>query len=392
MPEIKLDKSALTTDHSTAGAAPNPSNATAVSAATATVTSLRPERYDLEELQALSAKVEDVQGMPVELKDRIAKMLNRLNRMAQTGGYAEQFDNIARYIDTVSSIPWVAATKDRLDLAEAKRLLDKNHYGMESTKERILEYLATMKLMQRQGEDVVARSPILLFVGLQGIGKTTLAISIADALGRKFVRIAMGAIGSVLELRGRSKVFPEAEPGQIIKALIKTQVRNPVILLDEIEKASGEAGLRADVMATLLEILDPAQNIEFRDHYVDFPVDLSDVMFICSANNLGTLSTALLDRMEVIKMSSYTDPEKIAIARDYLLPKVIARSGLQPGELTIDPSLWPSIVRPFGYDSGIRSLNRTLDAICRKVAKEIVEGKAASVTITASNLKDYLPK
>jgi len=349
-------------------------------------------KYEFAELTALSQKVKKIEGMPEELSARLEKMLSRLNRMASIGGYADQFDNISRYIDTVSSIPWVAATSDRLDLKAAKELLDKNHYGMEQTKERILEYLATMQLMQRQGADVVARSPILLFVGLQGIGKTTLAISIAEALGRKFVRIAMGAIGSVLELRGRSKVFPEAEPGQIIKALIKTQVRNPVILLDEIEKASGEAGLRADVMATLLEILDPAQSVEFRDHYVDFPVNLSDVMFICSANNLGTLSTALLDRMEVIKFNAYTDAEKIAIGRDYLLPKVTAKSGLTSGELTIDPSLWPSIVRPFGFDSGIRSLNRTLDAICRKVAKEIVEGKTKSVTLTAANLKDYLPK
>ena len=355
-------------------------------------TDTQDEKYLYAELESLSQKVQKIEGMPIELKDRLSKMLNRLNRMASTGGYAEQFDTVSRYIDTVASIPWLAATKDRLDLVKAKELLDKNHYGMDTTKERILEYLATMKLMQRQGEDVVARSPILLFVGLQGIGKTTLAISIADALGRKFVRIAVGAIGSVLELRGRSKVFPEAEPGQIIKALIKTQVKNPVILLDEIEKASGEAGLRADVMATLLEILDPSQNIEFRDHYVDFPVNLSDVMFICSANNLGTLSTALLDRMEVIKLSSYTDPEKIAFGRDYLLPKVIAKSGLQTGELTVDPDLWPNIVRPFGFDSGIRSLNRTLDAICRKVAKEIVDGTATSVTITAANLKNYLPK
>ncbi len=352
----------------------------------------QPQKFEFAELDALAQKVAKVEGMPKELRERIDKMLNRLNRMAQTGGYAEQFDNISRYVDTVSSIPWVVTTKDQLDLAETKKLLDKNHFGMETTKERILEYLATMKLMQRQGEDAVARSPILLFVGLQGIGKTTLAISIAEAMGRKFVRIAMGAIGSVLELRGRSKVYPEAEPGQIIKALIKTQVKNPLILLDEIEKASGESGLRADVMATLLEILDPAQNIEFRDHYVDFPVDLSDVMFICSANNLGTLSTALMDRMEIIKLTSYTDPEKIAIARDYLFPKVVAKSGLQPEELKIDPDLWPNIVRPFGFDSGIRSLNRTLDAICRKVAKEIVEGKSTSVTINASNLKEYLPK
>lgn len=350
------------------------------------------EKFLFEELGALSKKVTAVQGIPEDLKDRIDKMLKRLNRMASTGGYAEQFDNISRYVDTVCSIPWVAKTEDKLDLANAKTLLDKNHFGMETTKDRILEYLATMQLMRRQGEDAVARSPVLLFVGLQGIGKTTLAISIAEALERKFVRIAMGAIGSVLELRGRSKVFPEAEPGQIIKAIIKTGVKNPVILLDEIEKASGEAGLRADVMATLLEILDPAQNIEFRDHYIDYPINLSDVMFICSANNLGTLSAALMDRMEIIKLASYTDPEKIAIARDYLLPKVIERSGLRANELTIDPDLWPNIVRPFGFDSGIRSLNRTLESICRKVAKEIVEGKNESVNLTAENLKYYLPK
>ena len=201
----------------------------------------------------------------------------------------------------------------------------------------------------------------------------------------------MGGIGSPLELRGKSKAFPEAEPGQIIKALIKTGTRNPVILLDEIEKASGEAGLRNDIMAILLEILDPAQNVEFRDHYIDYPVNLSDVLFICSANNTGTITTALMDRMEVIKMPSYTDMEKQVIAKEYLMPKVMERSGLNPGELEIDPNLWPGIVRPFGYDSGIRSLGRTLESICRKVAKEIVEGKSKKVYLTAENLKHYLP-
>ena len=212
------------------------------------------------------------------------------------------------------------------------------------------------------------------------------------SLERKFVRIALGAIGTVLELRGRSKVFPEAEPGQIIKALIRTGVKNPVILLDEIDKASGEKGLREDVMATLLEVLDPNQNPDFRDHYIDYPYNLSEVLFICSANTLGTISTALMDRMEVIKMPSYTDAEKIVIGRDYLLPKVLVNAGLKEGELSFDPNLWQSIVRPFGFDSGIRSLNRTLESIARKAAKEIVDGKSAKVYITAENLKYYLPK
>lgn len=351
-----------------------------------------PDSYIFQELSALSSKIADTHGMPVDLSSRLNQMLDRLDRMAKLGHYAAEYDTLSRYIEVVTSIPWDKKTIDDLDLVKTKQMLDKNHYGMEDTKGRILEYMSTMILMRRRGENFIARSPILLFVGLQGIGKTTLAISIAEALGRKFQRIAMGAIGSVLELRGRSKVFAEAEPGQIVKALMRTGVMNPLILLDEVEKASGEAGLRSDVMATLLEILDPNQNIEFRDHYIDFPINLGEVMFICSANNVGTISAALMDRMEVIKLSSYSDAEKIAIARDYLFPKILEKSGLQPGELQIDPELWPNVVRPFGFDSGIRSLGRTLESISRKVAREIVEGKTTQVYINAENLKYYLPK
>ena len=350
------------------------------------------EEFLFEELTALSQKVSKIKGLPEDLLDRINKMLDRLNRMAKFSGYSGEFDVLSKYIDVVTSIPWDVRTEDTLDLEKTKKVLDKNHYGMEWVKERILEYISTMILIKRQGEAAIAKSPILLFVGLQGIGKTTLAMSIAEALERQFVRLSMGAIGTVLEIRGRSKVFPEAEPGQIIKALIKTGVRNPVILLDEIEKASGEKGLREDVMATLLEILDPNQNVSFRDHYVDFPVDLSEVLFICSANSTGPISTALMDRLEILKMPSYTDAEKVVIARDYLMPKVLAATGLKKDELMIDPNLWPGVVRPFGFDSGIRSLNRTLDAIARKTAKEIVEGKTDKVYITSENLKNYLPK
>lgn len=350
------------------------------------------EEFIFEELKSLSLQVAEVPGLPTDLKDRLDQMLSRLNRMAKLGHYAAEYDTLSRYIEVVTQVPWAKKTEDVLDLAQARQILDKNHYGMMDVKERMIEYLATMLLIRERGGDMIAKSPILLLVGLQGIGKTTLAISIAEALHRQFVRIAMGAIGSTLELRGRSKVFPEAEPGQIIKALIKTQVMNPVILLDEIEKASGEQGLRSDIMATLLEILDPNQNIDFRDHYVDFPVNLSNVLFVCSANNTGTISAALMDRMEVIKMSSYTDNEKVVIGQSYLFPKIREKSGLLPEELQIDPNLWPSIVRPFGFDSGIRSLGRTLESICRKVAKEIVEGRVTQVYLDESNLKYYLPK
>ena len=349
-------------------------------------------KYIFLELETLSNKIKKTPGLPEGLKERVDQMLDRLNRMAKLGHYAAEFDTLARYIEVVTVIPWEKRTTDKLSLEETKKILDKNHFGMEDVKERILEYMSTMILIKKRGGNAIAKSPVLLFVGLQGIGKTTLAISIAEALDREFIRISMGALGSSLELRGQSKVYPEAEPGQIIKALIKTKVRNPVILLDEIEKASGEKGLRSDIMAILLEILDPNQNPSFRDHYIDYPVDLSETLFICSANNTGTISTALMDRMEIIKMPSYTDAEKIVIGRDYLLPKVIERSGLTPQELKIDPNLWAGIVRPFGFDSGIRSLNRTLEAICRKVAKEIVDGKSTQVYINADNLKYYLPK
>lgn len=349
------------------------------------------KNFIFDELDALSGKVDTTKGLPEPLKERIHQMLRRLDRMARLGHYASEFDTLSRYIEVITSVPWEAATEDNLDIQRAKEVLDSNHYGMPMVKERILEYLATMTLIKRSGENAIAKSPVLLLVGLQGVGKTTLAKSVAGTLGREFVRISMGAIGSTLELRGKSKAFQGAEPGQIVKALIKTGVRNPLILLDEIEKASGQKGLLSDIMAVLLEILDPNQNPDFRDHYIDYPVDLSHVLFICSANNTGTLSAALLDRMEIVKMPSYTNQEKAVIAREYLFPKVRENSGLKPEELTIDPDLWPEIVNPFGYDSGIRSLGRIMESMCRKVAKQIVTGEVASVYITKENLKFYMP-
>ncbi len=348
--------------------------------------------YAFEELNKLNALIQSTEGMPEDLKVRVVQMLQRLERMANLGHYASEFDTLARYIETISDLPWNKRTNDILDLENAKKILNKNHYGMQYVKDRILEYLSALILLKSRGKNAEARAPIVLLVGLQGVGKTTLAYSIAEALGRQFVRISMGGIGSTLELRGKSKAFEEAEPGQVIKALIKTGVMNPVILLDEIEKASGEKGLRSDIMAVLLEILDPTQNVEFRDHYVDYPVNLGEVLFVCSANNTGTISAALMDRMELIKMPSYTDEEKMVIARDYLMPKILEKSGLTPEELIISPELWPGVVRPFGFDSGIRSLGRTLESVTRKVAKEIVEGKTKSVTLTAQNLKNYLPQ
>ena len=350
-------------------------------------------RTDLifDELKIIQEKIDSCQGLPEDLKEKATQMLQRVNRMAKLGSYSTEFEILSKYVDYIVQIPWVAKTEDKLDIEFAKKVLDEHHYGITDVKERIIEYLSTMILVKQRGGGE-AKSPVILFVGLQGIGKTTISISIAEALQRKFVRIAMGGLGSVTELRGRSRVYPEAEPGQIVKALIKAGVRNPVILLDEIDKTSGAESLRFDFMAVLLEILDPAQNNAFRDQYLDYPLDLSDVMFVCSANYTNTISAALMDRLEVIKMSAYTDQEKIMIAKNYVFPKIIKNIGIKPEELTLDETLWPNVVRPFGFDAGIRTLQRTLEGVARKVARELVEKKNTAVHLTNENIKQYLPK
>jgi ATP-dependent Lon protease len=344
-----------------------------------------------DELKVIQNKIDACIGLPDDLKEKANQMLQRVNRMAKLGSYSTEFEILSKYVDFVVQIPWEAKTEDKLDIEFAKTVLEEHHYGITDVKERIIEYLSTMLLVRQRGGGE-AKSPVILFVGLQGIGKTTISISIAEALQRKFVRIAMGGLGSVTELRGRSRVYPEAEPGQIVKALIKAGVRNPVILLDEIDKTSGAESLRFDFMAVLLEILDPAQNNSFRDQYLDYPLDLSDVMFVCSANYTNTISAALMDRLEVIKMSAYTDQEKIMIAKKYVFPKIIKNIGILPEELTIDESLWLNIVRPFGFDAGIRTLQRTLEGVARKVARELVEKKTGTVHLTNENIKLYLPK
>lgn len=344
------------------------------------------------ELDELREKI-DTSSAPDELKERMHTMCDRLEKMVTTGIFSREYDILSNYIYWVTSFPWGNYATEVLDLDAVKKELDDNHYGLENIKERVLQYMAVRKLLtDKKDFEAVKRSPVICMVGLQGIGKTTLAKSMAKALKRPFYRISMGAIGSVLEIRGRDKAIEGAEPGQIIKAIIRSGVRNPIILLDELDKASGQAGLLADVMATMLEILDPEQNTTYRDHFFDFPVDLSEVMFVVSANKMGTFSAALLDRMEVIKMPSYTDEEKMVIARDYLLPRVQASTGILQDQLEFSPDVWPLIIRPLGFDSGIRSLQRMLENMSRKVALEIVTGKTNKVYITPQNFKEYLPR
>ncbi len=349
-------------------------------------------------------------NLPLDLKEETTKNLLRLKSMIKRGVYGSEFDTMVKYVNWITKIPFGVLSKDNLDISNAKRLMDETHYGMDSIKDLILDYLAAMQLenMQRnriptqvatdmsyRPQPVVAlkensKAPVFLFIGLQGVGKTSIAESIANAMGRKFSRISLGAIGDVRTLRGTPKYAIDSEPGQIIKSLVRCGTMNPVILLDEIEKASGNAGLLNDVMAALLEILDPEQNGNFVDHYLDYPVDLSNVFFICTANNLGGLSAALLDRVEIIRFTSYSDEEKEIIAKKYILPKVLQSLHISGEYLRIDDNVWPMIIRPVGFDAGIRQLERKIATIVRRAARIIIEGKEIPVVITQENLKQFL--
>lgn len=353
------------------------------------------DNYMLSEIVELSNKL-STSLVPIELKEQSMRTIQRLERMAKWGSYSSEFESVDKYVDWITRIPWGVLSKDNLDLSNAKALLDSTHYGMETVKEMILDYLAAMQLrnlMQEKNPQATiegSSTPTLLFLGLQGIGKTTIAKSIAQAMGRKFARISLGAVGDVRTLRGTPRHETDSEPGQVIKALVRTGTMNPVILIDEIEKSSQNKGVLNDIMAALLEILDPEQNATFVDHYVDHPVDLSQVFFICTANNLGGLSAALLDRLEVIRFSSYNDQEKEIIAKSYLLPKVFSSMGLTTEYIQIAEEVWPLLIRPVGFDAGIRQLERNISTLARSAAREIVGGKSIPVVITPQNLKQYV--
>ena len=355
----------------------------------------------LDDILLIENKLNSVK-IPQELQESTQRTINRLKRMASMGNFSSEFESVDKYVDWITSIPWGKVNPDNLDIDNAKKLMDSTHYGMDTVKNVILDYLAVMKLQQdsgfKQSQTVEiatlrgnsANAPVMLFVGLQGVGKTSIAKSIALAMGRKYVRVALGAIGSVQVIRGQSKVFPDAEPGQIAKALIRAGTMNPLILLDEIDKVSGSAGLLGDVMAALLEILDPEQNNHFLDHYVDYPLDLSQVFFICTANNLGSLSAALLDRMEIIRFTSYTDEEKTTIAKSYSLPKVLKNTGIGNDQLIIEEAVWPILVRPVGFDAGLRQLERNIATMVRSVARKMVQGEPTPVIITPDNIRQFV--
>lgn len=343
-----------------------------------------------QEIQTLVAKVNGA-NLPDKLKELVIIRLNQLAKLTNSPSFLTEFDSIEKYIEWITVLPWNKRTQDTLDLQNAKVILEKHHFGLEDIKTRVLEYMSVMKLKQEKGEGAdVYRAPILCFVGLVGTGKTTIAYSIAEALGRPIARIPFGGMGDPLDLRGQSRMHSEAEPGKIIKALKDTQSKNPVILLDEIDRVTEQG--RSSIMGVLVELLDPKQNHAFTDHYIDFPFDLSEALFIATANNTTNIATAVMDRLEPISMPSYTDQEKITIAQKYVLPSSIKAAGLPNGSLAIDDDVWANIVRPLGYDAGIRTLERNIDGVVRKVARLIVEGKAQSVRVTAQNVKEFMPQ
>lgn len=343
-----------------------------------------------EDIKILEDKLASA-SLPQDLKVKAEAMVERLVRLASAQGYSQEYDSVARYLDWIVSLPWNKRTEENLSLEAAKKIMDGNHYGLELIKERILEYAAVAGLKNKQATDnnQKAKPPTLLLVGLVGTGKTTMSYSIAQALNRQFGRIPMGGMGDALQLRGRARAYPGSEPGQIIKVLKRTGSKNPVILLDEIDRVADEA--KADIMGVLVELLDPEQNSSFLDHFIDYPFDLSEILFITTANNTAGIATAVLDRLEIMEMPSYTDSQKINIGKNYLLPRAISAAGLKSADFTIDDAVWSQIVRPLGFDSGMRTLDRTIGGIFRKLAKLKVEGKLTTLHLTADNLKQYLP-
>ncbi len=344
----------------------------------------------LAEVLYLSSKLEGA-VIPDSLREKIDLKLKRLRRMARQGQSAGEYEPIAKYIDWCLSIPWGRYVRDNLDLTFAKSVMDSMHYGSEDVKDVVLEYLAVMKRKTELGDKHYC-SPVLAFVGVQGSGKTSLAKAIAKALGRPFYRISLGAVGTSKELRGSPSDDLTGYPGQIVKSIVNSGCMNPVVLLDEFDKVSGNESARTDFMAIMLEILDPEQNTNFRDWYIDYPVDLSKVLFIATANRFRTISRELLDRLEFIEFPDYSFQDKAIIARDYLYPKVLDYAGLRPEELVIDDNVWVTLAEAFGKDNGVRRLEQNMQKLARRTVKAIGMGEYTQLHITSQNVQEQTRK
>lgn len=329
------------------------------------------------ELDSLRAKIKK-NGLPPAAKEAAEKEVDRLAKMAP---FSPEATVSRTYLDWLVNMPWNKTTEDVLDLKEAKKILDEDHFGLEKPKERILEYLAVNKLTNS------LRGPVLCFAGAPGVGKTSLAKSIARALGRKFVRMSLGGVRDESEIRGHRRTYIGSMPGRIIQGISKAKSSNPVFLLDEIDKMGSD--WRGDPAAALLELLDPEQNKEFTDHFLDVPYDVSKVMFITTANSLSNIPSTLRDRLEIIDFDGYTEYEKHDIVDKYLLPKQMKMHGLKEGQLEVTHDAVALLMREYVREAGVRNLEREIGSLCRKAAKMIVEG-AKKVTVTRENLHDFL--
>ena len=314
-----------------------------------------------------------------EVKAKIEKEIDRLKTMPS----GSQESNVSRtYIETLLDLPWKKVSRDNNDIRHAEKILNEDHYGLDKVKERILEYLAVRTLTDK------GVSPILCLVGPPGTGKTSIARSVARALNKKYVRISLGGVRDEAEIRGHRRTYVGAMPGRLVDGLRQAGVSNPLMLLDEIDKVSSD--YKRDTSSALLEVLDGEQNVKFRDHYVELPIDLSQVMFIATANTTQTIPTPLLDRMEVIEITSYTENEKFHIAREFLVKKQMERNGLKEGQVTISDHALEKIIHNYTREAGVRNLERRIGDLCRKAAREFLENKKESVRITEGNLEKYL--
>lgn len=331
-----------------------------------------------EELNDLKKQIEKAK-MPGEVKREADKQLKRLEQMHPESSEASL---VRTYLDWLVELPWSKHTKDNLNIKKAKQVLDEDHYNLEKIKERILEYLAVNKLRKK------IKGPILCFVGPPGVGKTSLGRSIARSLGRNFIRVSLGGVRDEAEIRGHRRTYVGALPGRIIQGIKQTGSNNPVFMLDEIDKVG--ADFRGDPSAALLEVLDPEQNHAFSDHYLNLPFDLSNVLFICTANLMDPIPAALADRMEVLQLSGYTNEEKLAIARKYLVPRQMENNGISPKIFEISDDAMLRVIAEYTKEAGLRNLERELASICRKIARKVAEGKTTLTRVTRSNISSFL--
>lgn len=332
----------------------------------------------IDEVEQLHQKVEAA-GMPADVRDKVENELQKLKMMSTMSSEATV---IRSYIEWMIQVPWHQRSKVKKDIVKAQQVLDTDHYGLDRVKERILEYLAVQARLNK------VKGPILCLVGPPGVGKTSLGQSIANATGRKYVRMALGGVRDEAEIRGHRKTYIGALPGKLIQKMAKVGVKNPLFLLDEIDKMASD--MRGDPASALLEVLDPEQNTTFNDHYLEVDYDLSDVMFVATSNSMN-IPGPLLDRMEVIRLSGYTEDEKLNIAMRHLLAKQIERNGLKKGELTVEESAILDIIRYYTREAGVRGLEREISKICRKAVKNLlINQKLKSITVNSDNLHDYL--